>query len=172
MLISNYTTEFMRLSCGSQSDAKDLVIYLERDISEVIPYLNTVLEGFRYTKEPRSVSFRLKGKLVVVHPRKICVSDPGDRVEAQNISQWLRDKINDTWERRDQIKPSFENRPSPKVLEILRFLPKTNCGLCGETTCTVFASKAATGAREADDCTPLGSEQRVKLLEYLGRFGL
>ncbi|MGC9195190.1 MAG: (Fe-S)-binding protein [Syntrophobacteraceae bacterium] len=170
MLISNYTTEFVRLSCGSQSDAKDLVIYLDQDISEVIPYLNAVFEGFQYTKEPRSVSFRLNGKLVVVHPRKICVSAPGDRIEAQNISEWLREKINDTWERKDQIEPRYENRSSPKVLEILRFLPKTNCGLCGEKTCTVFASKAARGAKRAQDCTPLGAEQRTKLVKYLERF--
>lgn len=170
MLISTYTTELVRLSCGSQSDSKDLVIYLERDISEVIPYLNTVFEGFQYTKEPRSVSFRLNGKLVVVHPRKICVSAPGNRVDAQNISEWLREKINDIWERKDQIQPRFENPSSPKVLEILRFLPKTNCGLCGEKTCTVFAAKVSKGDRGPRDCTPLTAEQREKLVKYLGRF--
>ena len=170
MLIGNYTTEFVHLACGSESGTPDLVIRLDRDISEVIPYLNTVLGGFQYTKEPRSVSFRLNGKLAVIHPRKICITAPGDRLEAEKIIEWLRDKINDTWERRDEIEPRFESVASPKVLEILRLLPKTNCGLCGEQTCMVFASQAAKGVKAPDDCPPLNGEQKTKLTKYLGQF--
>lgn len=170
MLIGNYTTEFARLSCGSESGTQDLVIHLERDISELIPYLNTVLGGFQYTKEPRSVSFRLNGKLIVIHPLKICVNAPGDRREGEKIIEWLLDKINDTWERRDQIEPRFDSAASAKVLEILRLLPKTNCGLCGEQTCMVFAAQAAKGGKRPDDCPPLDGEQKAKLAGYLGQF--
>ncbi len=172
MLISKFTTEFVRITCGSESGAQDLVIHLDRDISEVIPYLNTVLGGFQYTKEPRSVSFRMNGKLVVIHPLQICVSAPGEKPEAEKVTQWLLDKINDTWERRDEIQPSFESASSPKVLEILRLLPKTNCGLCGEQTCMVFASQAAKGVKTPDDCPPLEGEQKAKLAKYLGQFEL
>lgn len=172
MLIENYTTELVRISCGSQSEAPDLVIHLDRDISEVIPYCNTVFGGIQYTKEPRSVSFRLRGKLVVIHPRKICVNAPADRLEGEKISEWLLEKINDTWERRDRIEPCFDSVAAPKVLDILRLLPKTNCGLCGEKTCMVFASQTANGIKAPEDCPPLAGEQRAKLEEYLGRFGV
>ncbi len=171
MLIENYTTEQVRISCGSQSEAPDLVIHLERDISEVIPYCNTVFGGIQYTKEPRSVSFRLRGRLVVIHPRKICVNAPADGQEAEKIREWLLEKINDTWERRDRIEPCFDSVATPGVLDILRLLPKTNCGLCGEKTCMVFASQTAKGARTPEACPALGGEQKAKLEEYLGRFG-
>ena len=159
MLIDNYTTESAHLTCGSQSGTPDLVIHLERDISEVIPYLNTVLGGVQYTKEPRSVSFRLNGKLVVIHPLKICVNAPGESLEGEKIIEWLLEKINDTWERRGEIEPRHESAANPQVLEILRLLPKTNCGLCGEKTRMVFASQAER-LMTSDDCPPLDVEQR------------
>jgi len=55
MLLNSYTKEFVRLSCGSEAQPLDLIAHLNQDISEVIPYLNAVLGGFQYTKDP---SFR------------------------------------------------------------------------------------------------------------------
>jgi ArsR family metal-binding transcriptional regulator len=85
MLLNSYTKEFVRLACGSAAQPADLIAHLNQDISEVIPYLNAVLGGFQYTKDPRSVSFKHHGKLVVIHPRKICVNAPSDESEGETI---------------------------------------------------------------------------------------
>ena len=170
MLLKSYTTELVRLSCGSEAQTVDMIAYLNQDISEVIPYLNAVLGGFQYTKDPRSVSLKLNGKLVVIHPGEICLNAPSDQSEGEKIIEWLKEKINDTWERRGEIEPRFESAPKPKMLEILRLLPKTNCGECGMPTCMVFASHVAEGGIKPDDCTPLDVEQKTKLAEYLGQF--
>jgi ArsR family metal-binding transcriptional regulator len=170
MLLDSYTTEFVRLSCGSEPQNLDMIVHLNQDISEVIPYLNAVLGGFRYTKNPRSVSIKLNGKLIVIHPREICVNAPGDRSEGEKIIQWLRAKINDTWDHREEIQPDFESVQKPKVLEILRLLPKTNCGECGRPTCTVFASHVADGDNAPGDCPTLDGEQKTRLRKYLGQF--
>ena len=170
MLLNSYTVEFDRLACGSAAQAKDMIVHLNQDISDVIPYLNTVLEGFLYTKDPPSVSVKLDGKLVVIYPREICVKAPGDQSEAEKIIEWLREKINDTWERRAEIQPRFESAPKPKVLEILRLLPKTNCGECGQLTCMVLASLVAEGSKNPDDCPSLDAEGKTKLAEYLKQF--
>jgi ArsR family metal-binding transcriptional regulator len=170
MLLTSYTKEFVRLSCGSQAQQEDMIAHLNQDISEVIPYLNTVLGGFLYTKDPRSVSIKLDGKLVVIHPRQICVNAPSDQSEGEKIIEWLKEKINDTWERRGEIQPRFESAPKPKVLEILRLLPKTNCGECGEPTCMVFASHLAEGGKDPDDCPQLDDERKTKLASYLEQF--
>lgn len=171
MLLRSYTIEFVRVSCGSEAQTEDLIAHLNQDISEAIPYLNAVLGGFQYTKEPRSVSIKLGGKLVVIHPREICINAPSDRSEGEKILEWLRDKINDTWEHRAEIQPRFESAPKPKVLEILRLLPKTNCGECGQPTCMVFASYVAKGVQDPDGCPFLDGEQKSKLAGYLGQFG-
>ena len=170
MLLDSYTLEFHRLSCGSDAQAKDMIVHLNQDISEVIPYLNTVLGGFLCTKDPPSVSVKLNGKLVVIYPREICVNAPGDRSQGEQIIEWLQQKINDTWERRGEIQPRFESAQKPKVLEILRHLPKTNCGACGQPTCMVFASQVAEGDKTPDDCPSLDGEPKTKLAGYLGQF--
>jgi CO dehydrogenase/acetyl-CoA synthase gamma subunit (corrinoid Fe-S protein) len=56
------------------------------------------------------------------------------------------------------------------MMEILRLLPKTNCGECGEPTCTVFALRAAEGVKCPDDCPKLDSGNKAKLESYLGQF--
>ena len=135
------------------------IAHLDQDIGEVIPYLNAVLGGFQFIKDPVSVSFKLHGKLIAIHARKICVNALRDEAEGDKIVEWLKQEINDTWERRAEIQPSYESAPKPKVIEILRLLPKTNCRECGQPTCMVFATQVAEGGKGPEDCPPLGGER-------------
>lgn len=170
MLLSSYTKEFIRPDCRPEAESVHLVAHLDQDISEVIPYLNTALGGFQYTKDPPSVSFKLQGRLIAIHPRKICVNALQDREQGEKVVEWLKNEINDTWERREEIQPSFESAPRPKVIEILKLLPKTNCKECGQPTCMVFAAQAAEGGKDAEDCPPISEDNRAKLRAYLDRF--
>ncbi len=170
MLLKSYRKEFVRPECRPEAQSVHLVAHLDQDISEVIPYLNAVLGGFQYIKDPPSVSFKLHGKLIAIHSRKICVNALQEQSEGEKIVEWLRQEINDTWERRGEIEPRFESAPKPKVIEILRLLPKTNCGECGLPTCMVFATHVAEGGREADDCFALNDENKDKLQKYMEPF--
>ena len=58
----------------------------------------------------------------------------------------------------------------PKLLDILRLLPKTNCMACGEPTCMVFADRVVEGAKGPEDCQPLEESKALKLQEYLKSF--
>ncbi|MBW2090483.1 MAG: Fe-S cluster protein, partial [Deltaproteobacteria bacterium] len=91
---------------------------------------------------------------------------------AKKIVEWLKREINDVWDKRDTIEPSYESAPRPSIMEILKLLPKTNCKECGQPTCMVFATQVAEGAKGPEDCPPIGEENSKKLAEYLGRFKL
>lgn len=170
MLLKGYRKEFVRPECRPEAEAVHCIAYLDEDIAEVIPYLNAVLGGFQYLKEPPCVSFRVHGKLIAVHPGKICINALRDEAEGDKIIEWLKQEINDAWERRSEIQPQYEGAPKPRVIEILKLLPKTNCRECGQPTCMVFATQAAEGGRGPDDCPPLNADARAKLSAYLGRF--
>jgi ArsR family metal-binding transcriptional regulator len=172
MLLRTYRKEVIRPECRPEAESVHCIAHLDQDIGEVIPYLNAVLGGFQFIKDPVSVSFKLHGKLIAIHARKICVNALRDEAEGDKIVEWLKQEINDTWERRTEIKPSFESAPRPKVIEILRLLPKTNCRECGQLTCMVFATQVAEGGKGAEDCPPLGGESKVKLETYLAQFNL
>lgn len=172
MLLKNYTMQISRPECNPNFQSLHCIAHLDQDISEVLPYLNAMLGGFMYLKDPPSVTFKTRGKLISLYPRKIAINALRDEEEADNILEWLKKEINETWERRADIEPHYEGAPQPRVLEILRFLPKTNCRECGEPTCMVFATLVAQGAKGPEDCPPLIEENKRRLQEYMGQFRL
>ena len=170
MLLTSYITEYTRASCRPEAQTIHCIARLGQNVGAAIPYLNAVLGGYTYIQDPPSVTFRSQGKLISVHADHIAINALRDAEEAEKILQWLQREINDAWARRDQITPSFQAAPRPQVIEILRQLPKTNCGKCGHATCIVFASLAMDGGMGADDCPELTPDRKEKLREYLGRF--
>ncbi|MDR3567288.1 MAG: (Fe-S)-binding protein [Syntrophobacteraceae bacterium] len=170
MLLESYRKEIIRPECRPEAQSVQCIAHLDQDISEVIPYLNSVFGGFQYIKDPPCVTFRVHGKLIAVHSKKICVNALKDESEGEKIIEWLKREVNETWERRGEIVPSFEGAPKPKVMEILKLLPRTNCRECGRPTCMVFAVQVAEGGKGADDCPPLEGEGKVKLDTYLRQF--
>ncbi len=146
------------------------IAHLDEDISEAIPYLNAVLVGDSYIKDPPSVTFKFQGKLITVHARKIAVNALRDEAEAHHVIEWLKKEINDAWEHRDTIVPKYDGKAKPHILEIYKLLPKTNCRKCGQPTCMMFASLATEGIKGYGDCPEMKEENGKKLKEYLSRF--
>jgi len=170
MLLKGYTKEIFRPECNPSFQSLHCIAHLDQDISRALPYLNATLGGFEYLKDPPAVTFRAHGKILTVHPREIAVNALKDEAEADKILEWLKREINSAWEKRDEIEPSYESAPKPKIFEILKYLPKTNCEECGESTCMVFAAKIAEGAKGLEDCPSLKGEKRVKLEKYMSCF--
>jgi ArsR family metal-binding transcriptional regulator len=172
MLLKSYTKEIFRAECNPRFQALHCFAHLDQDVSEAIPYLNAVLGGHSYTQDPPSVNFKIQGKLITVHPKKIAINALQDEQEATKIIEWLKREINTAWENRDNIEPLYEAAPQPKLFEILKLLPKTNCKECGQPTCMVFASQVAEGAKGPENCPPLDEKSRLNLTQYLSRFHL
>ena len=172
MLLTGYRKEIFRPECNPGFQSLHCIAHLDDAVGPVLPYLNAALGGYVYLKDPPAVTFKVHGKLITVHGEKIAVNGLRDEAEADKILEWIRQEINETWDMRDQIKPSYEGIPQPKILEVLRLLPRTNCRQCGQPTCMVFASLIAQGAKGPGDCTPLPRAKMEALQEYLAPFQL
>ncbi|MCX5875560.1 MAG: Fe-S cluster protein [Deltaproteobacteria bacterium] len=170
MLLKGWTKEITRAACRPEAQTVHCIAHLDQHIGEAIPYLNAVLGGYTYVKEPPSVTFRNQGKLISVHEDHIAINALQDADEAEKILLWLQGEINAAWEKRAEITPSFQAAPRPQLMAIVKLLPKTNCKQCGQPSCLVFASLAVEGGKGADDCPALEQDQRKKLEEYLGQF--
>ena len=151
-MLKEYNKETFRAKCNPGFESLQRTAHLDQDISEVLPYLNAPLGGFEYPKNPPAVTLKVHGKLITVHPRRISVNTLKDEEEAKKILEWLKREINKALEKRDEIEPRHEGDAKPKVLEILKLLPKTNCRECGESTYMVFAARMAEGVKESGDC--------------------
>jgi ArsR family metal-binding transcriptional regulator len=170
MLLKGYKTEIFRPEQNPQFESLHCIAHLEKDISDVLPYLNSLLGGFDYLKDPPALILKSRGRLITLHPRKIAINALKDEGEAKKILKWLIAEINSAWERRGEIEPCFKGLPRPGILEILRRLPRTNCRKCNEPTCLVFATRLAEGVKAVPDCSELSEDAERGLEDYLAQF--
>ena len=170
MLLEDYSLTIFNSECMPGAMSVHCKASLAQDVGPALPYLNASLGGFEYIKEPPSVTFRSQGKLITVHRDHIMINALKDAAEARKIVAWLKREINAAWEQRDTITPAYEGMPRPKVMEILKRLPKTNCRACGQPTCMVFAVRMAEGVKAVADCPPLVGDARQALDDYMTRF--
>lgn len=170
MLLTGYSLEIFKSKCHSEAKGVHCFAHLDNDVRGVLPFLNTVLGGFIYTKDPPALMLKNYGKLITIHPKKIAVNALSDEDEAKKIVGWLQREINETWKRRAEIEPSTESMRQPVLIEVLRLLPKTNCKRCNEPTCMVFAARVIEGSKDQNDCPPIEPKNKVALQEYLAQF--
>ena len=170
MLLSGYTKKIFRPECNPSFESVHCIARLDEEVGEVLPYLNAVLGGTQYFNDPPEVMFHHHGKIIKVGAREIAVNALKDEQEADLILKWLKSEINQAWEDRDTITPCYTGKIKPKLIEILRLLPKTNCKKCGQPTCMVFAAQVMGGERGVEDCPELNNENRTELSGYLKGF--
>ena len=170
MLLEDYTLEIFKSKCQPGAMGVHCYAHFHQDVGCALPYLNTVLGGFEYIQDPPALTLRTQGKLITVHGDKAAINALRDESEARKITEWLKSEINTAWARKNEIEPSYHSRGRPKLIEILKLLPKSNCRKCGQPTCMVFAAQAVEGGRGAEACPDLTPANREKLTTYLAGF--
>ena len=170
MLLSGYTKKIFRPECNPSFESVHCIARLNEEVGKVLPYLNAVLGGTQYFNDPPEVMFHHHGKIIKVGAREIAVNALKDEQEADLILKCLKTEINQAWENRAAITPCNTGKIKPKLIEILRLLPKTNCRKCGQPTCMVFAAQVMEGGRGVEHCTELNEDNRTKLSGYLEGF--
>ncbi len=132
-----------------------------------------MLKGQQFFREPPSLTLKYGcGTLITLTSGEIAINIVRDEIEAGEILEWLRREINAAWERRGEIAPSYEVAAPPRIMEVFKLLPRTNCRACGQPTCLVFAVQVCQGGQALEGCSWLDAGARQRLEEYLGRFGL
>lgn len=132
-------TEIM--PCLADPEKIRFIAYLEKDISEVFPYLNVVLKNAIYNHEGKTITLKKEGRLISLHPGKIAAGKIIDEQDARDVLSWLKKEINYCYENKDALTPSFERRQKLTALDIFKLLPGTNCKRCGDLTCLAFAAR-------------------------------
>ena len=142
---------------------------LSDDISEVFPYLNAVLKNAVYTPKVPSLNFKMETGFISLMPREINVGQVLYEDDAIKILDYLKELVNDTWEKRKGITPLYERKGEIKAKDIVDFLPKTNCRDCGLPTCFAFAVAMIRGQKRLKDCSALSKPEFAEDKEALVR---
>jgi ArsR family metal-binding transcriptional regulator len=175
MLLRDYKFKLVFPECNPSVTTVNAIADLSDDISEVLPYLNATIKGCFYNPQADTLRFVKDGRVIILYPMLAAVSGLHDEIEARTVLDSLKELINTTYERREQIKPSYKKGDELKVMDIYKLLPGTNCKECGEPTCFAFANKIVRQEANVSKCTPLYSEEnsarREKLLGLLKAAG-
>ncbi len=152
MFLSDYTVRLVLSDCNPSSQKVNALVDLSEDISEVLPYLNTVLKGLQYDQDEKFLTVRKEGRLITFRSKQIAVAKLEDENEARSVMEELKEIVNATYANRDHIKPTYSSRPAPRPLEIFKLMPGNNCKECGEPTCMTFALKLGNDEVKLSQC--------------------
>jgi len=147
------------MPCIAMPERIRFIAELDRDISEVMPYLNAVIENAIYNPNGPSLTMKKDIRLVGIQPRQLAIGKVIDLKDAQDLIVWFKNMVNDCYEHRDTIKPNYERRKRLTALDIYKLLPETNCKKCGELTCLAFAVQLTDEKKNIMECSELFSGQ-------------
>ena len=172
MLVTGWKKEIFRPQGHPDQETVDCFAHLDENIAEALPYLNAGMDADVYISDPPCITLKRDARKIAIHADKIALEDLADEDEAERFLKEIQKEVNDIWERRDEITPLYQTKARPHVIEILKRLPKTNCGQCGQPSCMVFATLARKGTMTPEDCPPLDENGKHALKEYLSQFSL
>ena len=145
------------------------------DLADLLPYLNATIKGAIYNPHVPALTFMKEGRIICLHQRLITGAKIDDADDARAVSDWLKDLLNMTWDRRDEIEPSYERRARLTPLDIYKLLPRTNCQRCGTPTCLAFANELANERLGIMQCATVfegdHTDRRRLLLQLLSDAG-
>ncbi len=167
MLLRKYDLKMVLSECNPSSQKVNAIVDLSDDISEILPYLNTVLKGLQYHHEENFLTVKRKGHVITFWPRQIVVTKLEDENEAGEVVEELKEIVNETYANKDHIKPTYTSRPVLRPLDVFKLLPGKNCKGCGEPTCMAFALMVVNNELQWKQCPLLltqefdGSRQKL-----------
>jgi ArsR family metal-binding transcriptional regulator len=128
MLLKSYTKEIFNNECMLSAMSVQCFAHLNEDVGEAIPYLNASLGGHTYTQDPPSETFKVQGKLITVHSKKIVINALKDEEEATKIIEWLKREINAAWKNRGEIERAMSRHLFPRFSRYSNCCPKPTAG--------------------------------------------
>jgi ArsR family metal-binding transcriptional regulator len=168
MLLQNYkVTNIRRNHCNPEWIS--VSAELGDAISQVLPYLNAVIKNAVYTPEVPNLNFKIERGAISLTPQEMRVGQVTCEEDATKVLDYVKELINNTWEKRESITPIYERKESIKAKDILDLLPKTNCRNCGLPTCFAFAMALINGRKHLEDCSVLGKPELIQDREALAR---
>jgi len=172
MLIDGYEMELHCPACEPGAEVWVATVTTTAELSELMPYVNALVEKGDYTPGVPALVWRDGAHKLFLKARQFGINNLRDRVHAESEVARLVLFLNETWDGRESITPDFSTRSKPKVLEVLKLLPRTNCGRCGVPSCMAFAVALTEGNSNLDDCPPLTLGAETDRRERLVALGL
>jgi ArsR family metal-binding transcriptional regulator len=140
------------------ADPGKIIVIGESDaaLDAALPLLNAILPNvISYHPFAGIMTLRRRPGLITIYPGQVMITHVTDVEEGLMLLAAVRDLLNQTWARRDEIQPRLDGRRVPRPLDVYELLPRTNCRACGEATCMAFAFGLLESRHRPEECPPL-----------------
>lgn len=131
-----------------------------RDIADMLPYLNRRIKSGQYNDQAKSLTYNQGIMMITIQRDTLSVAKIINESEAYEMSDYIKDLINETYDMKDSLVPLYEMRKKPSALDVYKHLPKTNCKTCGDLSCMAFAAKLISSTKNIELCTPLTQQDK------------
>ena len=150
---------------------------LSCSIGEVMPYLNAIIKNATYNPNNDTLFFSMGTRFITLTDKRLAVARALDQTDAFKIMDFVKDKVNEAYDNRNNITPIYEKQMRTTALEIFSYLPRTNCKACGEPTCLAFAVKLLLGESNLSKCAILMNydnfkERKKEMVSIISAMGL
>lgn len=152
MFITGYSDLSLSKSGILQNSLWGAYFRLDRDVSELFPYINAKIKDAKLFDAPRRIQFQLTEKQFTVYPTEVLAAPFKHRDEAHRYANHLIDFLNRLDFYKASMTPDYKRFQPVSVMDIFKLLPKTNCKKCGYLTCLAFAGALRTGETTPDQC--------------------
>ncbi|MBI9088796.1 MAG: hypothetical protein JEZ12_06240 [Desulfobacterium sp.] len=152
MFINGYT-DFSITKSGILSIAYiGITFRLDRDVSELFPYINKEISSSRFHDNPEFIQFLLHEKMCSIYPTEILAAPFMDPDQAREFPTRIIDSLNDLHERKETLGTDHRKYKPLSVIDIFKLLPGTNCKKCGFKTCMAFAATLSRNMTTPSKC--------------------
>jgi ArsR family metal-binding transcriptional regulator len=95
---------------------------------------------------------------MTLYSDRVYITQVVDTSEGLELLDALTDAVNAVWEKRAELTAVTAKKRTPRHLDIWELLPRSNCGMCGESTYLAFAVAIIQHKRSLVECPPLQSD--------------
>jgi ArsR family metal-binding transcriptional regulator len=154
------------LPCIADQNRFRIIAGFEPPLGGALKLLEPLFPRARYSEKIGALIVQKGTILITIYATgNVTMTMIKSQSEARQILDDLKNTINDAIAK--GITPVSREKVRVDHAEIYKYLPKTNCQLCGELSCYSFAIRLVAGDTALDKCTPLLEAKYATNLEHL-----
>lgn len=160
-------TEIRKLMpCVADPSMSRIVANMTPPLGGTLKVLEPLFPRSKYVDRTRSLMIQKEEIIITVYSGgKVSIGMIKNETEAKKVLEELRNIINEAIKIGEV--PALREKQNVEVMEIYKYLPQTNCGICKEQDCRSFAVKLMAGEVTLERCKLLKEAKYAANKEHL-----
>lgn len=129
----------------------------DKDISALFPYINASYDEAVFYDQPLHVRLLIDGYRCLLYTHMAVAYYFESKRQANAFAAQVIDLLNRIDAQKESIIPNYDQLKRIPIMDMMKVLPKTNCGACGYPTCMAFAAALMKGKATTESCPSLTS---------------